>query len=194
MLAPSEAFRAADGRYIVISPTGQEFWKVFCTAIARPDLAADERFATPEGRIENVVALSQELSEVFARRDAQDWLDDLDAARVPAAPVLSVDEALAQPLALLRGMVETVPQTATGQPLRLLGNPFKVGPEPVPTLGYPPGLGEDTRAVLAEVCGYSTGVVDQLLESSAVFAPSKPVGEPTDPGADERPAPTEGEA
>ncbi|MCG8360560.1 MAG: CoA transferase, partial [Kiloniellales bacterium] len=46
MIAPSDAFRAADGENFVVSPTGEAFWLKFCEAIGRAELAEDPLFAT----------------------------------------------------------------------------------------------------------------------------------------------------
>jgi crotonobetainyl-CoA:carnitine CoA-transferase CaiB-like acyl-CoA transferase len=65
-------------------------------------------------------------------------------------------------------MVEEVVKPETGDAVKTLGNPFKYeGRQP---LAYPPAQGAHTRAVLAEVCGYSEEKIDQLLASKAVFA------------------------
>lgn len=166
MISPSEAFPCADGRFLAISPTGQQFWCEFCKAIARPDLADDPRFSTPKARIANVAALAAELGSVFVTRSASDWAQHLFEARVPAARVQTVSEAVEHPLAASRGMVETVQHPASGAELRFLGNPFKfVGRTPLP---YPARVGEHTRAVLRDLCGYSDSRISQLRDRKAI--------------------------
>ena len=85
MIAPSEAFACRDGRYLAISPTGQQFWQQFCASIDNPALASDSRFATPGARIANVTAL------------ADDWANSLQGAHRPNGRIISSPPAFPQP-------------------------------------------------------------------------------------------------
>jgi crotonobetainyl-CoA:carnitine CoA-transferase CaiB-like acyl-CoA transferase len=162
VIAPNDIFRCLDGGYMAVSPTGPEFWRSFCRAIGNEAMADDPRFATPALRAENVQALTEALAAVIGQRTTAEWTEAFFRARVPAGPVHSVAQAVEQPLAQLRGMVETAVHPPTGEPVRMLGNPFKhAGAQP---LRYPPGLGEHTREVLMEVGGYSAAQVDDLLQ------------------------------
>jgi len=168
MIAPSEAFECADGKLLVISPTGDAFWEKFCMALDRPDLAKDERFANSASRIENVDELSEVLSDVFKQRDRDEWAADLFEKRIPAAPVFDVSEALAQPLALLRSMVEMVPSPeGEHEELAFLGNPFKHKETKV--LDFPPSLGAHTDEVLTRICGYDQKLLTHLRSVKAIF-------------------------
>jgi crotonobetainyl-CoA:carnitine CoA-transferase CaiB-like acyl-CoA transferase len=90
----------------------------------------------------------------------------LRRAPVPSAMVNNVDEALREPVVGLRQMLETVVNPATGSSLQFLGNAFKyAGSKP---LAYPPRLGEHTRAVLRDVCGYEPGRIAALTRRGAV--------------------------
>ena len=124
MIAPNEVFSCADGEHIVISPTGEEFWRKFCVVIGRTDLAADARFVTAKERIRNVDALAGILSDILREKTRDQWQKQLFDAGVPVAPVLDVAQALAQPIVALRAMVEQV-ASPSGDELAFLGNPFK---------------------------------------------------------------------
>jgi len=166
MTTPSEAFRAADGRYLAVSPTGTEFWQAFCRVLGMPEVAEDPRFTTRAARFDNVDALSGLIAARIAERDSEEWLKLFAEARVPVAPVLNVAEAVNQPLAKLREMVETVPHRRTGATLEFLGNPFKYeGRQP---LEYPPALGEDTQDVFRKLCGYSDEHIQELISAGAI--------------------------
>lgn len=168
VIAPSDIYRCADGRFLAISPTGEHFWRAMCDAIGRPELAEDTRFNTAHARMANVSDLTAELQAIFAAAPAKQWEQRLFEARVAAGQVNTVSEALAQPLAGLRQMVEELPHPQTGEPVRFLGNPFKyAGSQP---LRYPPQLGEHTRQVLRDVCGYDDARIEALVASGAVGA------------------------
>lgn len=172
MIAPSEAFQGADGSYFVISPTGPAFWARFCEAVGRQDLASDPRFETAADRIANVDELADELATLFRQQPSHEWVSLLERWRIPAAPVQRVDEAVEQPLAGLRDMVEDLPRPSGEGHLRLLGNPFKLLADGLPmtrVLGYPPRLGEHTREVLEQECGYSPQQVDELIQNDVVL-------------------------
>ncbi|MDX3907085.1 MAG: CoA transferase [Pigmentiphaga sp.] len=167
VIAPSDIYPCLDGRYIAVSPTGQQFWRTFCQAIGREDLAADPRFKEAKDRIENVEALTGILNEVFSSRTSDQWGEHLFAARVPAAPVHTVADAVEQPLARLRAMVEEVPHPRSGRSLKFLGNPFKY--EGARPLAYPPALGADTRDLLRRLCGYDDAVIDNLARQRVIY-------------------------
>lgn len=167
MIAPSETFLCADGKPLVISPTGEVFWKKFCVALERPDLMTDPRFATAGARIANVEELAQVLSDVFKRKTRDQWAGELFEKRIPAAPVLDVSEALSQPLSLLRSMVETLADPQNGDELSFLGNPFKY--KDASPLTFPPRLGADTDEVLTRLCGYDEAHLAHLKSKKAIF-------------------------
>jgi crotonobetainyl-CoA:carnitine CoA-transferase CaiB-like acyl-CoA transferase len=167
-LAPSEAFLCADGKYIVVSASTQAHWPLLCKAIGRPELADDARFADPSARITNVDALAETLGAVLRQQPASHWVERIGQAGVPVGPVNNVAEALAQPLAGLRNMIEPLANPRSGAPLNFLGNPIKFGQ--APNLAYPPACGAHTREVLRDVCGYDAARIEQLERAGAVKA------------------------
>ncbi|SRR5579875_736103 len=172
MIAPSEVFAGSDGERFVISPTGEQFFRHFCEVIGHPEIAKDERFATAAARIEHVTELASTLRAIFSKRPAREWLELFEQKRIPAGPVNNVAQALHHPVAELRNMLETLVNPATGNSCQFVGNPFKWFGAPV--LGYPPRLGEHTRSVLEEVCGYEPQVIDELVRCGAVGAAREP--------------------
>ena len=167
MIAPSEVFQCADGAWLAISPTGEGFWKAFCEALGRPDMATDPRFCSAAARIAHVDALAAELGALFATQPASHWEDLFFAARVPAGKVNDVGEAVSQPVARLRGMVESLPHPVSGQLMQFLGSVFKFSGSP--SLAYPPRLGEHTHAVLAGLCGYTPAQLQALSDGKAIL-------------------------
>lgn len=168
VLAPSEAFLCSDGRYLAVSPTGAHFWSRFCEILGRPDIPKDPRFETRAARISNTEELSAIFSGIFIERPAKVWYDRFFAEQIPIAIVLNVAEALTQPVADLRSMVELCVKPQSGTPLKFVGSPFKyAGATP---LAYPPGHAVHTRSVLKDVCGYSDAEVNRLIDQRAVFS------------------------
>lgn len=167
VIAPSDIYPCADDKFIAVSPTGQQFWKQFCTAIDRPELADDPRFAHPKSRIAHVGELTTILDEVFRSRPAGEWNTILTSKRVPASQVNNVAEAVSQPVSQLRQMVEELQHPGGLGPLNFLGNPFRYAArEP---LSYPPKHGAQTRDILERVCGYTGAQINDLIARRVVI-------------------------
>jgi CoA:oxalate CoA-transferase len=167
VIAPSDIYPCADGKFMAISPTGQQFWKKFCESIGRPDMADDPRFAHPKSRVANVGVLTEMLVETFRSKSSKEWTEAFVADRIPGAPVNNVAEAMAQPIAKLRHMVEELAHPDGKGTLKFLGNPIKYAASR--PLSYPPKRGAQTRAVLERVCGYAPDKVDGLIAQGVIY-------------------------
>jgi crotonobetainyl-CoA:carnitine CoA-transferase CaiB-like acyl-CoA transferase len=148
MSAPYQAVRAAD-RHFVFGAANQKLWHSLCQVIARQDLLEDPRFLTNVDRLRNREPLIVEVEKSFAARPAQEWVDALLAAGVPAAPILDYAEALASEQAQARGMVMEINHPVEG-PMPSLGFPVKLSGTPQQVRHPAPLLGEHTEQVLAE--------------------------------------------
>lgn len=146
-LAPYQAFQAADGWFLV-GVGSEDLWRRFCAAIERPELEADSRFATNEGRVRHRDDLDRLLSEVFAAHPREHWERAMREHRVPGGPTAGVGEAVEK--ARERGQLLPLPSGAYGD-LATIAAPFLFdGLRPSPTLP-PPALGEHTEQVLREI-------------------------------------------
>jgi formyl-CoA transferase len=150
-VSQSYAFRCQDGGLIAIHLSSQEkFWQGLLAAIERPDLAAHPDYATRDLRIANYKALAQELATSFARRSRRDWEQRLEAQDVPYAPVLGVEEVIADPQVRHLGTFYETEHPVEGavwgiQPPLLLDGQ-RLGPH-----SPPPVLGEHTDEILGEL-------------------------------------------
>jgi crotonobetainyl-CoA:carnitine CoA-transferase CaiB-like acyl-CoA transferase len=93
-------------------------------ALGRARWIDDPRFADPAVRIEHVDALEAEIEAVTTTRSTAHWLAVLDAAGVPAGPVLRYDQALADPQVAAREMIVEMEHPLMGR-VRTLGQPAK---------------------------------------------------------------------
>jgi crotonobetainyl-CoA:carnitine CoA-transferase CaiB-like acyl-CoA transferase len=158
-LTPYQAFRAADG-WFVVGVGSQELWRRFCAAIARPDLTDDPRFATGEARVRHRAELDRLLGGVFAAHPVAHWDAAMRTHRVPAGPPATVGEAVEK--ARRRGQVMDLPAGAYGI-LPTVAAPFLFDGERAAPASSAPALGEHTAEVLREA-GMSPGEIRGLLE------------------------------
>ncbi len=165
--APYQAFETADG-WITVGAANQANWLKMLAAIEAPDLEDDPRFATNDARMTNLAALVEALTAIFRRKPSAEWLSRLEAAGVPAGPVLDVGEMHRDPQALARGMVTQAPHSRLGA-VKTIGFPVKFSATPGGVERGAPILGEHTREVLAEH-GYDDGEIDRLIAGGAVIA------------------------
>jgi crotonobetainyl-CoA:carnitine CoA-transferase CaiB-like acyl-CoA transferase len=155
--APSGTFDTADGK-LNIAANKQEQFEALCGVLGRPDLLADARFATRDARKRHRDELRQELEKSLTQQTAREWDAQLTRVGVPAAPVVTVREALESEHIRARGLIHTVASpSARGGTVRLLGSPVHVDGEAIGPAAPPPILGADTAAVLAEYDTHKRG-------------------------------------
>ena len=137
-------WRTRDGKFICTTDMEPRYWRLFCTAVGRPDFAPLQHDVSRRPEIRTA------LEAIFAQRDQAEWLAVLEAAGTQFAPVYEVGEALADPHNIARGMVVASP-TASGKTVRQIGQPVRLGGQAthIRNLGRLPGA--DTEEVLAEL-------------------------------------------
>lgn len=158
-VAPYGAFQAADGE-VVAAPFTQRFWRSFCRALDRPDLAGDERYTDLAARARHRLALVEEIEEQTRTRPVEAWLSALLDNDVPCGPVLAVAQASVLTDSLQRGLthdIELEPdsdQSVDGL-IRVPSMPFLFtlpGDVHLPALNRrPPRHGAHTSELMAEV-------------------------------------------
>jgi crotonobetainyl-CoA:carnitine CoA-transferase CaiB-like acyl-CoA transferase len=146
-IVPYQLFETADRPFILAAGNDRLFQRT-CEVIGRIDLAEDERFATNEARVRNRRELIPILQEIFRNRPADDWLRRLEGAAVPCSPVRTVDEVFASPEGA--SMVQEIDDPVRGR-LRLVADPLRLSGRMLPIRMPPPGLGEHTDEVLADL-------------------------------------------
>ncbi|MFS8534799.1 MAG: CoA transferase [Limnochordales bacterium] len=166
-IVPYQMFATADG-YMVLAVGNDAQFERFCQVIGRPELAADERFATNPARVKNRDVLIPILEDVLRQKTTDEWLKPLAEAKVPAAPVWGLSQVLESDLARYRRMRWPMEHPAAG-PVELVGSPLQhMSLTPARPAGPPPTLGQHTAEVLREVLGYSEEDIGRLVETGVV--------------------------
>jgi crotonobetainyl-CoA:carnitine CoA-transferase CaiB-like acyl-CoA transferase len=143
-VVPCETYPTADGHIFVMCVL-PKFWEQLCHILGLPDLPEDPRFATPRDRFDNRDALSALLDAAFQTQPTADWMRQL-AGRVPAAPVLTLPEALDNPYFAQTGGIQSIAHPDRPG-LRVLSNPIRLDGQRA-TATPAPKRGDDTDAVL----------------------------------------------
>ena len=159
----------ADGAIVLSAYTPGHFTKL-CALIDRPDLDADERFATNALRVTHREALLTELSAAFRRMKSADALELMTSNGVVAAGIHSYEQAAESPDVQAAGIfVDLVPEDGTdgASGYRTLRSPWRTSAgDPVPRRPAP-RLGRHTRELMTEL-GYPPAEIDALRERGTV--------------------------
>ena len=165
-IAPYEAFRARD-RWFALAAANERQWATLCTLIDQPELEKDPLFATNGLRVTNRVQLVDRLNEIFATRDADEWLDAIRQAGLPCGPINDVPDVFDHPQAESRDLILETDHPSAGQ-IRVAGFPYKLSGTPAKIQRPPPLLGQHTGEVLTELLGYTDQKVAELQRGGAV--------------------------
>jgi crotonobetainyl-CoA:carnitine CoA-transferase CaiB-like acyl-CoA transferase len=163
---PWQAFEAQDG-YIVVATRQEVFWRRLCEVLGDPGLVDDPRYATNASRVEHRATLVPRLERLFRGRTVADWLAQLRAAEVPAAPVNNLDGAFAEPPVAERQMIVEYDHPEVGR-VRLPGNPIRMSGVAETPSTPAPRLGEHTNAVLRELLGLPEDAIAELRRRGAI--------------------------
>jgi crotonobetainyl-CoA:carnitine CoA-transferase CaiB-like acyl-CoA transferase len=153
-------YQTSEG-WVFLACVSEREWKAFCTAVNRPDLLADSRFASGAARKEHDDALAEEIGKVFAARPAEQWEQLLTAAGVACVQAdWSIGRFLEEhPQAAANRMAVEVDSPRYGKYLRH-GAIVDISGAPT-RLGHGPFLGEYTVRVMREL-GYTEEQIADL--------------------------------
>jgi formyl-CoA transferase len=104
-LAPSNLYRCADDRWLIIAANQDTVFARLCAAMDRPDLVDDPRFATHTARGRNQDEIDAIVGDWAARYGADDLTTLLEDAGVVVGPVNTVAEVVDDPQFRARGML-----------------------------------------------------------------------------------------
>lgn len=164
-IAPSNVYRTADDKWIVIAANHDTLWRRLARLMGRPELGEDPRYSSHHARGEH----EDELDEIIGAWAAQYTAEELDRmmseAGVVSAPVYSAEEIYNDPYFRERGLLVDHQDDVHGR---------MTIPGVVPKLSLTPGsirqparwsVGADTDAVLSEY-----GISDAQSEAAASAA------------------------
>jgi benzylsuccinate CoA-transferase BbsF subunit len=162
-MAPHGVFRSAgQDRWVSLAVRDDEEWQQFCDVLGHPELATDARFVTLAARKQNEGALEVIITEWTQTRTPEAAAAQLQAAGIPAAPVVNAKDLATdphlngRPLFVYNEHPEVGVKQHIGVPWQLSKTPLPVRPAPT--------LGQDTDYVLRNILGYGEADIAGLRE------------------------------
>jgi crotonobetainyl-CoA:carnitine CoA-transferase CaiB-like acyl-CoA transferase len=144
-LVPFQGFETRTGPIIVAAGNDRLFAKL-AGALGHPEWATDPRFSTNAARQANKAELLGQIETILLTRSKGEWIDLLEAAGVPCAPINSLPEMLTQPQTEALGMLQPVP----GTELPLVGLPLSFNGVRPPIRRAPPKVGEHNDEIFGK--------------------------------------------
>src|SRR5258705_697070 len=133
---PDLVFKTSGG-YLTAGTISDSEWQGFCKASGDPELARDPRFATPSARSVNATARINKMAEYIAQHTTAEWLERLDAADVPCAPILRLGGIIHNEQLAARDIIAGFDQPVGGRG-RQPNTSARLQVEQAPSTGPPP--------------------------------------------------------
>ena len=169
LMAPYQAFKTKDG-WINVGSANQGLWEKLLIVLGAEKLLKEEKFSDPNRRLENLSELEELLTDFFGVEKTEVWIEKLEAAGIPAGPVLNIEEMSLDPQTIARRMVREV--SNHGETFKVIGHPVKYSDYDTQIELSAPKLGEHTREIMAEI-GYNEKKINLLLEKGSVYGGEK---------------------
>ena len=171
--APNSVYPTRDGGYILIAAAADAVFRRLANAMGRPDMGDDPRFATATARAANMAACDAAVS-AWTRTHATCEIEQiLEAERVPAARIYSIEDIFADPHYKARNMIVDVADELLG-PVAVTGVTPKLSHTPGQICWAGRDTGADTRTVLQQLLDLPQDEIEALAKVGAVAGPDLP--------------------
>jgi len=139
-IVPYQPFNAKDQPIIIAVGNDRQFAKL-AAIVGHPEWAADPAFATNAARVSARGNLVPMIAGIIATKPAAEWLEQLEAAGIPAGPINTISQALADPQVVHRGAQISAGGGALGE-VPMVGSPIRIDGTRADAPLPPPALGE----------------------------------------------------
>ncbi|MDA1074932.1 MAG: CoA transferase [Proteobacteria bacterium] len=155
--------------YISVSVMSNDQWHGLCQATGHPEWLQDERFLTPALRDRNADQRLELIQQALLTNSAQHWLESLEQAGVPCAPVLTRAQMIDHPQVQASEIIVESDHPHAGR-LRQARNAARFESTPTQIRHGAPHLGEHTEELLREV-GYDEETIERLKTVGLISSP-----------------------
>jgi crotonobetainyl-CoA:carnitine CoA-transferase CaiB-like acyl-CoA transferase len=161
-------YRTSDGWAMVYSVATEGHWQRMCTALGRPDLATDPRFADLQGRVRYGAEVNDEIQAITATMTTDEVVQMMDAADVPVAPVNTRQAMIDDPHIRHRELLVESQHPVVGT-IRQVRPPARYSVTPSGLRRHAPSFGEHTDEILGEILGRSPEDIAALRAQQVVL-------------------------
>lgn len=165
-IVPTNTYLCQDGKYVVIGGNGDSIFKRLMRTIKRPDMADDPRLANNGGRVEHEQEIDAAISAWTTNHDANDVLQQLEAAAVPSGPIYSVVDIMRDPHFKARNLFHTV--EIDGKPLKLPALAPRLSDTPGATNWPGPSVGAHNELILGGLLGLDQSAREALQREGVI--------------------------
>ena len=165
-IVPYQAFATLDNHIIIAIGNDQQFQR-FCKVIGEPKWADDQRYETNAARVNNRVALCDQITNHLKQQNSQYWLSKFEDHKVPCGPINTIDQVFDDPHIQSRNMVLTMQDPRAGE-LKLAANPINYSRSQLEYQLPPPQLGNQTIEILQDFLEYAETTI-KVLKSNKVI-------------------------
>ena len=165
-IAPSNAYRCADGGYVLVAGNGDSIFKRLMGLIGRTDLANDLALTNNYGRVARVAELDQAIGLWALTKTTDQALQLLDSVAVPAGKIYTVADIANDPHYKARGNIQTI-QMRDGSKLDVPGVIPNLSRTPGSIKTLAPNIGEHTDEIL-RVAGFDEMEIARLRADGVV--------------------------
>ncbi len=158
--APSDLFRTKDG-WIIAYAIGNPMFARWARLMGEDHWLTDPRFTDDQARGDNGEIISKRMAEWTDERTTAQALAALEAAKIPAGPLYSPQEALQDAHIRAAGLLRDTEYPGLARPAPLAPTPVDLSETPGRFRQRAPTLDEHTDAILAEL-GYDAGAIAAL--------------------------------
>ncbi|MYF00791.1 MAG: CoA transferase [Gammaproteobacteria bacterium] len=158
--APADTFRTRDG-WVLVQSVGGPLFKRWADLMGEDHWLEDPRFKDDISRGDNGHLISERLARWCAERTSEEVLAEMEAARLPAGPVLSPQEVLEDPHIAARGIFQATEYPGLNGSAPLMKTPVELSETPGEIRERPPTLGEHTHRIKRSL-GTGDHAIDQL--------------------------------
>ncbi|MBM7585716.1 crotonobetainyl-CoA:carnitine CoA-transferase CaiB-like acyl-CoA transferase [Bacillus pakistanensis] len=166
-VAPTNTYPCADGKYIVIGGNRDSIFKRLMIVIGREDLANNPELATNSGRAKQADVLDEAITQWTKNLPFEKVLATLDAVRVPAGGIYSMEDIVNDPHYQAREMIQSFPLNEKEE-IKIPGIIPKMSKTPGETEWLGPALGEHTDEVLLNWLDYDSDRIESLRAKGAI--------------------------
>ncbi|MFZ0215687.1 MAG: CoA transferase [Candidatus Dormiibacterota bacterium] len=149
-VAPRNLYRCADDTWVALSASAGSIFERLASAIGRPDLVDDPRFATNEARIANVEELDGIIGAWIGERNRPDVLAVMGRAEVAMGPIYDARAVYEDPHFKERRSFVEVEDPRLG-PMRLVNVVPRLSATPGRVRTTGPDLGQHNEQIYGEL-------------------------------------------